>query len=113
MMSNKHRLCGIFYTGCKLPDADVQVREQSCVNDTWRHDNTGIEKAVLSWCLLMDLSKLNLDLIQVDLVKLDLWSRSNKGQAIRITEGVGHKIFEHMDERAYTGCLQAFHSFHR
>lgn len=50
MMSNKHRPCGIFHTGYKLPDAGVHVREQSRVNGTWRHDDTGIKKAVLgSW----------------------------------------------------------------
>lgn len=47
MMNNKHRPCVIFYTGYKLP-------ENSRLNSTWKHGDTGFEKAILGWCLFMN-----------------------------------------------------------
>lgn len=54
VMSNKPRLRGVFYMGCKFPDASAHVTEQSHVSGTWRNEDPGFEDAVLSWCLLMD-----------------------------------------------------------
>lgn len=56
-----------FTQGVNSPMLEALIGKQSRVNGTWRNEDIGIEKVALSWCLFVDLSELDLDLIKVDL----------------------------------------------